>query len=81
MINKIRQKRNTRNLDKEIARDVYVKSLQELVKKIEDQKNEIEYYKNKNKTQRIAIQRLKSRLRELEGKKKNERKSYRDNIQ
>lgn len=62
---------NTNNLNEEIAREVYVKSLQELVKKLEEKDCDIEYYKNKYKNQVAATKRLRNKIRELESKKRS----------
>lgn len=70
MFKKVNKKENTNNLNEEIARKVYVDSLQELVKAMQEKDDEIEYYKNKNKTQTITIKRLRNRIRELESKKR-----------
>ena len=71
LFRKVDKQENTNNLNEEIAREVYVKSLQELVKKMEEKDAEIEYYKSKYKTQASTIKRLKNRIRELESKKRN----------
>ena len=61
---------NTMNIDKEIVRKVYVKSLQELVKVIEEKQSEIEYYKTKYENQISVTKRLRNRIRQLESKKR-----------
>ena len=61
---------NAMNINKQIVREVYVKSLQELVLQIEEKQAELEYYKHKNKVQRLTIKKLKNRIRELESKKR-----------
>ena len=58
------------NIDKEIVRKVYVKSLQELVKVIEEKQSEIEYYKTKYENQISVTKRLRNRIRQLESKKR-----------
>lgn len=66
-INKIA---NTMRLNKQIVREVYVKSLQELVLQIEQKQSEIEYYKQKDKLQRETIKKLRNKIIELENKKR-----------
>lgn len=70
-INKIA---NTMRLNKQIVREVYVKSLQELVLQIEQKQSEIEYYKQKDKLQRETIKKLRNKIMELESKKGGNRK-------
>ena len=70
MAKKIDKIINTMNIDKEIVRKVYVKSLQELVKVIEEKQNEIEYYKTKYENQISITKRLRNRIRQLESKKR-----------
>lgn len=70
MRKRINKLANTMSLNEEIVREVYVKSLQELVLKIEEKQAEIEYYKGKDKTQRATIKKLRERIVELENKKR-----------
>lgn len=70
MAKKIDKIINTMNIDKEIVRKVYVKSLQELVKVIEEKQSEIEYYKTKYENQISVTKRLRNRIRQLESKKR-----------
>lgn len=72
MFKKINKSENTSTLNEEIAREVYVKSLQELVKKIEEKQEEIEYYKSKYKNQTAVIKKLRNRIREIESKKRKD---------
>lgn len=58
---------NTMNLNKQIVREIYVKSLQELVKVIEEKQSEVEYYKTKYKNQVSVTKKLRSRIKQLEG--------------
>lgn len=60
---------NAMDINREIVREVYVKSLQELVLQIEEKQSEIEYYKKQNKLQRKTIGILRDRIRQLERKK------------
>lgn len=61
---------NTMSLNKQIVREVYVKSLQELVLQMEEQQSVIEYYKKQNALQRITIKKYRNKIRELEKKKR-----------
>ena len=61
---------NTIELNQDIQRKIYVKSLQELVKELDEKQVEIEYYKSKYKNQLLITKRLRSRIRELESKKR-----------
>lgn len=61
---------NTIELNQDIQRKIYVKSLQELVKELDEKQVEIEYYKSKYKNQLSITKRLRSRIRELESKKR-----------
>lgn len=72
MFKKINKSENTSTLNEEIAREVYVKSLQELVKKIEEKQEEVEYYKSKYKNQTAVIKKLRNRIREIESKKRKD---------
>ena len=74
MKRKINKIANTMRLNKQIVREVYVKSLQELVLQIEEKQSEIEYYKEKDKLQRSTIKKLRNKIVELENKKGGNRK-------
>lgn len=67
---KVDQQENTKKINEEIDREVYVKSLQELVKTIEEKNEAVEYYKAKYNMQLSTIKKLRNRIRELESKKR-----------